>query len=110
MKKKTIQVNGQEVRILKHGEEDYFCISDIAKSGEGRAADFVKNYLRNKNTVEFLGMWEQMHNDVFNVVEFDHIKKETGLNNFSLSVSEWVKQTNAKGIISEKGKYQQFSL
>ncbi|MFK8005818.1 MAG: KilA-N domain-containing protein [Saprospiraceae bacterium] len=105
MKKKTILVNGQEVRILKNGEEDYFCLSDIAKSGKGRSADFIKNYLRNKNTIEFLGLWETLNNKNFNVVEFDHVKIKTGLNNFSISASEWIKQTNAKGIISEIGKY-----
>ena len=105
MAKSTITVNGQPVRVLQQGDEKYFCVSDIAKSGDGRAATFIQNYLRNKNTVVFLGMWEQLNNPDFKVLEFEHIKDQTGLNNFSLSASQWIKRTNARGIIVEKGKY-----
>ena len=105
MAKKTITVGNQAIRILEAGTEDFFCISDIAKSGKGRPASFIQNYLRNKNTIEFLGLWEQMNNEHFKVLEFEYFKNQTGMNNFSLSVTEWVHETQAKGLIVEKGKY-----
>ena len=76
-----------------------------AKESESRAADIIKNWLRNRYTLEFLGTWEQIHNPIFKVVEFDHFKMQAGLPNFVLSVSEWIEKTNAIGIIVKKGKY-----
>jgi hypothetical protein len=70
-----------------------------------RAADIIKNWLRNRYTLEFLGTWEQINNPWFKVVEFDHFKSQAGLPSFVLSVSEWIKKTNAVGIIVKKGKY-----
>ena len=86
---------------------DYICISDMAKakSGESRAADVIKNWLRNRVTLEFLGTWEQIYNPEFKVVEFDHFKLEAGLHTFTLSVSEWVDKTNAVGLFVKKGRY-----
>jgi len=77
--------------------DDYICITDIAaaKSDNSRAADVVKNWLRNRNTLEFLGAWEQIYNNDFKVVEFDHFKQQAGLHTFVISVSEWIEQTNA---------------
>jgi hypothetical protein len=75
------------------------------KEGEGRAADIIKNWLRNRYTLEFLGTWEQINNPNFKVVEFDHFKTQAGLPNFVISVSEWVEKTNAIGILAKKGKY-----
>lgn len=75
------------------------------KESESRAADVIKNWLRNRYTLEFLGTWELIHNPDFKVVEFDHFKTQAGLPSFVLSVSEWVEKTNAIGIISKKGKY-----
>ena len=76
-----------------------------AKSGESRAADVIKNWLRNRVTLEFLGTWEQIYNPEFKVVEFDHFKLEAGLHTFTLSVSEWVDKTNAVGLFVKKGRY-----
>ncbi len=105
MSKKTIHIKGQEVRLLEIDQEDFFCITDIAKTGTGAPRDLIKNYLRNRGTVEFLGLWEQMNNPDFNVVEFDHIKNKTGDNNFTLSSTEWIRRTSAKGILSTPGRY-----
>jgi hypothetical protein len=76
-----------------------------AKEGEARAADIIKNWIRNRSTLEFLGTWEQMHNPDFKVVEFDHFKMEAGLPSFVLSPGQWVEKTNAKGIYTVAGRY-----
>jgi hypothetical protein len=88
-------------------EMDYICITDMAnaKQNESRAADIIKNWIRNRYTLEFLGTWEQMYNPYFKVVEFDHFKMQAGLNSFVLSVSEWIDKTNAIGNIVKKGRY-----
>ena len=87
--------------------DDYICITDIAKAktGESRSADVVKNWLRNRNTLEFLGTWEMIYNSDFKVVEFDHFKSEAGLHTFVLSVAEWINKTNAIGLYVKRGKY-----
>ena len=76
-----------------------------AKDSASRAADIIKNWLRNRFSLEFLGTWEQINNQDFKVVEFDHFKSQAGLPSFVLSVSEWIEKTNAVGIIVKKGKY-----
>ena len=99
----------QDVKITVSLDEqnDYICISDMAraKSGESRAADVIKNWLRNRVTLEFLGTWEQIYNPNFKVVEFDHFKSEAGLHTFVLSISEWVEKTKAIGLFVKKGRY-----
>jgi hypothetical protein len=87
--------------------DDYICITDMAaaKGGASRAADVVKNWIRNRMTLEFLGTWEQIYNPDFKVVEFDHFKSQAGLHTFVLSVSEWIESTNAKGLYVKKGRY-----
>ena len=87
--------------------DDYICITDMAaaKSDSSRAADVIKNWLRNRNTLEFLGTWEQIYNSDFKVVEFDHLKAEAGLHTFVLSASEWIDKTNAIGLFVKKGRY-----
>jgi hypothetical protein len=96
-----------EISIVSVKERDYISLTDMAnaKESESRAADIIKNWLRNRYTLEFLGTWEQINNPVFKVVEFDHFKSHAGLPNFVLSVSEWIEKTNAIGIIVKKGKY-----
>ena len=76
-----------------------------AKDDESRAADIIKNWLRNRYTIEFLGTWELIHNPNFKVVEFDHFRMQAGMPNFVLSASEWIDKTNAIGIIVKKGRY-----
>ena len=87
--------------------DDYICITDmaVAKSDSSRAADVIKNWLRNRNTLEFLGTWEQIYNSDFKVVEFDHLKAEAGLHTFVLSASEWIDKTNSIGLFVKKGRY-----
>ena len=104
---KLIIVNDITVTINMNKEDDFICLTDMAKAkeGENRSADIIKNWLRNRGTIEFLGTWEMMNNPNFKVVEFDHFKKEAGLPTFVLSVSQWVEQTGAIGIVSKSGRY-----
>lgn len=76
-----------------------------SKDGDSRAADVIKNWIRNRYVIEFLSVWEQINNPFFKVVESDHFKMQAGLTNFVLSASEWIEKTNAVGIIVKKGKY-----
>ena len=102
-----IVVQNVPITVISDTGLDYICLTDMAgaKNDEVRAADVIKNWLRNRYTIEFLGTWEQIHNPNFKVVEFDHFRRQAGLPSFVLSVSEWVEQTNAVGIIVKKGRY-----
>lgn len=102
-----ITVDDSEITVVKVNEKDYISLTDMAnaKEGDSRAADIIKNWIRNRYTIEFLGTWELMHNPKFKVVEFDHFRMQAGLPNFVLSASEWIEKTNAIGIIVKKGKY-----
>jgi hypothetical protein len=105
-KKQTIEVLEKSITIVSHGQEDFISITDMAKQkSEDRTGIVIQNWLRNRDTVEFLGLWEQMHNPSFNVLEFDDIKKHVGLNSFTLSASEWINRTNAIGLTSKAGRY-----
>jgi hypothetical protein len=106
-KSNSITVMGQEISLLSQDDKDYICITDMAKGkgDESRAADVIKNWLRTRTTIEFLGTWEQIYNPDFKVVEFDHFRKEAGLPTFVLSPTLWVQQTGAIGIFSKMGKY-----
>ncbi|MDA8575662.1 KilA-N domain-containing protein [Candidatus Marinamargulisbacteria bacterium] len=84
--------------------EDYISLTDMARGEEG-SEDRIKNWMRNRNTIEFLGLWETMHNPDFKPVEFDRFRKEAGLNSFTLRPQKWIEATNAKGIISKSGRY-----
>lgn len=105
MAKKKINIQGSEVRLVKNLDEDFVCITDIAKSGEGNHHDIVKNYFKNRSNIDFLGLWEKLYNPNFNWGNFDLIKNKVGANSFSLSVKEWLKKTNAIGIIATPGRY-----
>jgi hypothetical protein len=106
-KKEKITVQGTEITIVSDNGNDYISLTDMAnaKNGEARAADIIKNWIRTRTTLEFLGTWEQLYNPDFKVVEFDHFKMQAGLPSFVLSVSEWVEKTNAVGIRVRQGKY-----
>ena len=103
----TITVQQTPITVINNDGLDYICLTDMAgaKHDQVRAADVIKNWLRNRYTIEFLGTWEQIHNPNFKVVEFDHFRMAAGLPNFVLSVSEWVESTNAIGLIVRKGRY-----
>lgn len=105
MAKITVQNN--PITILSVGEQDYISLTDMAsaKDGESRSADIIKNWLRNRYTIEFLGTWEIIHNPNFKVVEFDHFRMSAGLPSFVLSASEWIECTNAIGLIVKKGRF-----
>src|SRR3989338_5080990 len=105
-KKSTIDVQGTAITILTQREEDLICLTDIARAKNADASDdLIRNWLRNRNTVEFVGIWERLNNPDFNPVEFDGIKKQAGLNSFTLTPKQWIEKTNAIGIISKAGRY-----
>ena len=107
MKNKVIEVQNVHISISKQKLDDYICITDIAKakSDSVRAADVVRNWLRNRGTLEYLSVWEQIYNPNFKVFESEHFKKQAGLLTFTPSVSEWVNETNAIGLYVKRGKY-----
>ena len=102
-----IIVQNTQITVLNFEKQDYISLTDMAsaKEGDNRAADVIKNWIRNRYTIEFLGTWEVIHNSNFKVVEFDHFRKSAGLPSFVLSASEWIDRTNAIGIIVRKGRY-----
>ena len=102
-----IIVQNTEITVLSQDDKDYISLTDMAngKQSESRAADIIKNWIRTRYTIEFLGTWEMIHNPNFKVVEFDHFRMQAGLPNFVMSVSEWIEKTNAIGIIVKKGRY-----
>jgi hypothetical protein len=104
MAKLTVKDN--EVTIISVENIDYISITDIAKyKNPNNADDVIKNWMRNRNTIELLGLWETIHNPDFKPVEFDGFRKEAGLNSFVLTPKKWIETTNAIGIISKSGRY-----
>jgi hypothetical protein len=99
--KNKIVVQEQEISIIK---DDYISLTDMVKNIENGLV-LIEKWLRNKNTIEFLGIWEEIYNTDFNSPEFEGIKNEAGLNRFSLSVKMWINKTNAIGIIAKAGRY-----
>lgn len=106
-KQKTIKVQNITISVVSNQDNDFICITDIANSkiGNSKAADVIKNWIRTRTTLEFIGTWEQIYNPDFKVVEFDHFKMQAGLPSFVLSPGLWVEKTNAKGIYVKLGKY-----
>jgi len=106
MSKQKIEVRGTEIVILSKGKEDYISLTDIAKYKDPARSDYIlQNWMRNRNTIDFIGLWEQLHNPDFNSIEFDGFKNEAGSNSFSLTPKRWISATNAVGIISKAGRY-----
>lgn len=103
---KIIQVEKITVGIKEINSQKYICLTDIAKKKNSKEPRFVViNWLRNRNTIEFLGIWEKIHNPNFNRVGFDTLRLNAGLNSFTISPSKWISETNAIGIISKSGRY-----
>jgi len=101
-KMKQIEVDKKIIAITSFNDDDYICLTDMVRGEEGN--DHIRNWMRNRNTVEFLGIWEQLYNPNFKGVEFDTFKKEAGLNSFNLTPKKWVDTTGAIGIISKSGR------
>ena len=99
-----IVVNETEITIIEIDEKDYISLTDMVRNIENGLA-LIEKWLRNKNTIEFLGIWEEIYNQNFNSPEFEGIKSSAGLNRFILSVKQWIEKTNAIGIIAKAGRY-----
>jgi len=105
-KNKTINVKGTEITIFEGEQSDFISLTDIARHKDAsNTDDIIKNWLRNRNTIELLGFWEQLYNPNFKPVEFDGFKKQAGLNSFVMTPKKWIETTNAIGIISKSGRY-----
>jgi hypothetical protein len=102
-KNKKIQVKGIEITIIQEDKEDFISLTDMLKAKDGDF--FISDWLRNRNTVEFLGIWESVYNPSFNYGEFAIIKSQAGLNSYKISVKEWVEKTNAIGLKATAGRY-----
>src|SRR5580692_7807050 len=97
----TINVQDKEISLMQVGNEVYVSLTDITRGEDGN--DHIRNWMRNRNTIEFLGLWETLNNPDFKGVEFDTFRKEAGLNSFNMTPKKWVEATNATGIISKAG-------
>ncbi len=99
-----VKVNDVEIQIIRIEEEDYISLTDMVRNIDNGIV-LIEKWLRNKNTIEFLGIWEELYNEQFDFDEYCNIMQEAGLNRFAMSVRQWVERTNAKGIIAKAGRY-----
>lgn len=105
-KTKKMDVLSQPVRLFHHRDKDFISLTDIARHRDTERGDYIiQNWMRNRNSIEFLGIWEQLNNPDFNSIEFDGIRKQAGLNSFSLTPKRWINATGAIGIIARTGRY-----
>ncbi len=105
-KNKKIEVKGTEITILKGDTEDFISLTDIARYKDAANTDtIIQNWLRNRNTIELLGFWEQLYNPNFKPLEFEGFRKQAGLNSFVLTPKKWIETTNATGVVSKSGRY-----
>lgn len=105
-RKATIEVQGTAITVLTQAVDDYISLTDIAKHKEPDRSDHViQNWMRNRNTVEFLGVWERLNNIVFKPLEFEGFRNRAGLNSFVLTPRQWIDATNAIGLVSKSGRY-----
>jgi len=106
MKKQIIQVKGEDIEVIVKNNQDYISLTSIAKYKNAlHPDDIIKNWLRNKNTLEFLGLWEKINNANFKPVEFDGFKSQAGTNAFVITPKQWIRDVSSIGIISKPGKY-----
>lgn len=101
---KSLTVQGVEIHLTTKGEEDYISLTDMVSKFDGGSA-LIESWLRNKDTVEFIGVWERLNNRDFNSPGFEGIRNRAGLNRFTLSVSQWVRETNGIGLVAKAGRY-----
>lgn len=105
-KNKTINVKGTVIAVFQGEQSDFISLTDIARFKDVERSDYIlQNWMRNRSTIEFIGLWEQFNNDKFNSIEFDGIKNQAGANSFSLTPKKWIESTNAIGILSKTGRY-----
>jgi len=105
-KNKEIEVQGAKIMIYQENMEDFVCLTDIARYRDSERSDYIlQNWMRNRNTIDFIGLWEQFNNPHFNSIEFDGIKNMAGSNSFSLTPKRWIEVTSASGIVSKTGRY-----
>ena len=103
----SIHAKGTEIAVLSTGDSnDYISLTDIARYKSDAPDDVIKNWMRNRDTIEFLGLWEQLNNPDFKPVEFDGFRTQAGSNAFTMSPKKWVEATGAIGIVSKAGRYQ----
>lgn len=101
-----IEVQGAVITVLSGQREDYISLTDIARYKDSERTDYlIQNWMRNRNTIEFLGLWERLNNPGFNPIEFDGIRKQAGLNSFVLTAKRWIDATRAVGLVSKAGRY-----
>jgi len=106
MSKKKLNVNEIEIVLYKQNEEEFISLTDMAKFRDSERTNYIiQNWMRTRNTIEFIGLWEQLHNPNFKGIEFDAFRNESGLNSFTLTPKKWIETTNAIGIISKSGRY-----
>lgn len=104
--KEIINANGKEIAIYTYDfVNEFISLTDIAKYKSNEPNDVIRNWMRLKDTIEFLGLWEKLHNPDFNPVEFDGFRNEAGANVFTMSPQKWIEGVNAKGIVSKSGRY-----
>jgi hypothetical protein len=104
--KSIIAVKGSPVTVVRENDTDYISLTDIAKHKEPNRADqIIQNWMRNRNTVEFLGVWERLNNPGFNPLEFEGFRSRAGLNSFVLTPRQWIEATSAIGLVSKSGRY-----
>ena len=99
-----LNVDGTEIQVLQIKEDDYISLTDMVRNIDNGTA-LIEKWLRNKNTIEFLGIWEEMYNEDFYIDAYYEIMQEAGLNRFVMSVKQWVTRTNSKGIVAKAGRY-----
>ena len=104
-KRSTIEVRGAAITVLSDEDEDFISLTDIARSKDSERTDYlIQNWLRNRNTIEFLGVWEQLNNPDFKPIEFDGFRRQAGLNSFALTAKRWIEVTHAVGLVSKAGR------
>ena len=104
-KNKKISVKGTEISVFTQATSDYISLTDIAKHKDTRTDYIIQNWLRNRNTIELIGVWELLNNPNFKPTEFEGFRKQAGLNSFTMSSKQWIEKTNAIGLISKQGRY-----
>ena len=106
MNKKKLNVNEIEIVLYKRNEEEFISLTDMAKFRDSERTNYIiQNWMRTRSTIEFIGLWEQLHNPNFKRIEFDAFRNESGSNSFTLTPKKWIETTNSIGIISKSGRY-----